>query len=300
MNSRYTNRKLIPINLCFLIIVLLFGSIIVNADENITREEAVYAIEQAEQDMQIMIYENFSVVYINDTIIAANLALERADFAEILRENTTGELAEAAKKALEGLNWQGFTYDEVIEYTDGIAFRKNWAYNLSDSIRALELKILDYEQQGIDTLEAWVLLNKSATEFREERYENAENFLSEAHSNLEAKKAKITGIMIITEVGKNFLEKYWIELIIIFIIAGIAGYILWIKNKQRRTNKKIKELQIEKKVLEDLMKKAQIDRFEKGKIPESIYNIKMDKYKERLSRIEEILPVLKTNTKKKI
>jgi len=120
--------------------------------------------------MQSMIFENFSVLYINDTLIAANLALERADFAEILRENTTGELAEVAKKALEGLNWQGFTYGGVIEYTDEIDFRKNWAYNLSDSIRALELKILDYEQQGIDTLEAWFLLNKSATEFREERY----------------------------------------------------------------------------------------------------------------------------------
>jgi len=106
--------------------------------------------------------------------------------------------------------------------------------------------------------------------------------------------------MVITEVGKSFLEKYWIELIIILIIAGIAFYIIWIKNKQRRNNKKIKELQIEKKVLEDLMKKAQIDRFEKAKISESIYNIKMEKYKQRLSRIEEILPVLKSNTKKKL
>ena len=109
--------------------------------QNATRDDAVEAIEQAEQDMLEMKEAGFSTDYINDTLFTAEQALERADFAELLRQNSTGELAEEAKKALEGLDYEGFTYDNVLEYTQEISSRKEKAYELSDSIRALEIKI---------------------------------------------------------------------------------------------------------------------------------------------------------------
>lgn len=284
--------------LCLLSLVLLFGSIVVCAEEDATREEALLAIEQAEQDMQIMIDEGFSVVYINDTLTAARKALDRADFAEVLRNNATGELAENATKALEGLNWQGFTYNGVIVYTDEIASRKNWAYSLSDMIRALELKIQNYAEQRLNVSEAMVLFDKSVIEFKEERYEDAENFLSDAHSNLEAEKAEQSGFAIIVEVGRGFIEKYWVGLIISLVVAGIAGYFVWRGIKIKRIRKKLEELKVEKGVLVDLMKKAQVDRFEKSNIPRSIYDIRMEKYKDRLTEIEETMPVLETAQKK--
>ena len=284
--------------LCLFSLILLFGSIVVYAAEDATKEEALLAIEQAEQDMQIMIDEGFSVVYINDTLTAARKALERADFAEALRNNATGELAENARKALEGLNWQGFTYDGVIIYTDEIASRKNWAYSLADMIRALELKIQNYAEQGINVSEAMVLFDKSVIEFKEERYEDAENFLSDAHSNLEAEKAEQSGFAIIVEVGRGFIEKYWVGLIISLVVAGIAGYFVWRGIKIKRIRKKLEELKVEKGVLVDLMKKAQVDRFEKANIPRSIYDIRMDQYKDRLTEIEETMPVLETAQKK--
>jgi len=224
--------------------------------------------------------------------------LERADFAEILRNNATGELAENAIKALEGLNWQGFTYNGVIIYTDEIASRKNWAYSLSDMIRALELKIQNYAEQGMNVSEAMVLYNKSIIEFKEERYEDAENFLSDAHSNLEAEKAEQSGFAIIVEVGRGFIEKYWVGLIISLVVAGIAGYFVWRGIKIKRIRKKLEELKVEKGVLVDLMKKAQVDRFEKSNIPRSIYDIRMDQYKDRLTEIEETMPVLEAAQKK--
>ena len=290
-------RRFSIIALCLFSLILLFGPVIICDEGDVTRDDALLAIEQAEQDMQTMIDENFSVVYINDTLTSAKQALERADFAEILRGNATGELAEKAIEALEGMNWQGFTYAEVIIYTDEIASRKNWAYNISDLIRALELKIQDYEEQGIDISEAMVFFNKSVTEFEEERYVDAENFLSDAHSNLEAKKAEITGLAVITEAGKGFIEKYWAGLIISLAAAGITSYFAWRKIKIKRIHRKLKEMEVEKGVLADLMKKVQVDRFEKGSIPESIYYIRMKKYKERLTEIEETMPVFEAMQK---
>ena len=266
--------------------------------QNITRNDAVEAINQSELDMKEMMEAGFSVNYVNDTLISAKQALERADFAEILRSNTTGELANQAKKALEGLNWKGFTYDEVINYTNKISSRKEQSFDLSDSIRALELKIGNYKGFGVSTSEAKDLLNKASTAFKEERYEDAEYFLLEANSNLEEKVAELTTLNIITETGKGFLEKYWFEIIIFSVFISIAVLFNWIRIKKVRTIEKIKELKAEQKTLMNLMKEAQIDRYKKAEIPESIYNIKMRKYRERLTKIKETIPVLEAKLKK--
>jgi len=266
--------------------------------QNVTRDDALEAINQSELDINEMMGAGFSVNYVNDVLISAKQALERADFAEILRSNATGELADQAKKALEGLNWQGFTYDEVINYTNKITSKKEQAFDLSDSIRALELKIGNYKGFEISTSEAEDLINKASTAFKEERYEDAEYFLSEANSNLEKKAAELTTLNIITETGKGFLEKYWFEIIIFSVFISIAALFNWIRIKKVRTIEKIKELKAEQKTLMNLMKKAQIDRYKKAEIPESIYNIKMRKYRERLTKIKETIPALEAKLKK--
>lgn len=56
--------------------------------------------------------------------------------------------------------------------------------------------------------------------------------------------------------------------------------------------RKIKKMKIERRVLVDLMKKTQIERFKENKISELVYNIRMKKYKEKLQNIKQELPVL--------
>ena len=51
-------------------------------------------------------------------------------------------------------------------------------------------------------------------------------------------------------------------------------------------------MKIERRVLVDLMKKTQIERFKENKISELVYNIRMKKYKEKLQNIKQELPVL--------
>jgi hypothetical protein len=263
-----------------------------------TREGVVKAIEQATVDINEMIEAGFSIKYVNDTLTSAKQALERADFAELIRKNATGDLVQQAKKALEGLNYEGFTYDEVLKYTKEISSRKKQAYDLSDSIRALEIKIEEYKK-SINTSGAESILEDVKIAFENERYTETEELLSRANSELENRKSELTTINIMVRFGKNFVEKNWLGILIVLVVMTVSGWLGWRKYRIKRIRDKLKKLRIEKESLIELIKKTQIGRFEKGRIPESIYRIRIEKYNKRLNEIKETIPVLEAMLKRK-
>lgn len=266
--------------------------------QNTTRKDAANAIQQVEQDINEMAEAGFPVSYVKDILTSASQALERADFAELLRQNATGELAEQAKKALEGLNYKGFMYDEVLKYTQEISSRKQQAYNLSDSIRALEIKIDEYKK-SIDTSEAESILADAKIAFEKERYGETEDLLSKANSELEEKKAELTTVNIIVRSGKSFVEKNWLEILIVSVVIAISGWFGWRNYRVKKIRDKLKKLKIEQESLHKLMKKTQIERFKKGNISESIYKIRMEKYTERLNEVKQTIPVFEAMLKGK-
>lgn len=62
--------------------------------------------------------------------------------------------------------------------------------------------------------------------------------------------------------------------------------------------KKIRKMNTEEKVLNNLMKKTQTEIFKDNKISGLVYNIRMKKYEERLQEIKEELPVLEERLKR--
>lgn len=277
------------------LLVLMFISTVAYAQT--TREDAVKAIGQAKEDISEMMGAGFSVNYVNDTLASAKQALERDDFAEAIRQNATGDLAQQAKKALEGLNYEGFTYDNVLKYTQEISSRKQQAYELSDSIRALEIKIEEYNQ-SINTSDVENTLKDIKIDFEKERYSEVETLLSKANSDLENKKSELTTVNIIVRSSKNFVENNRFGILILLAVIGISGWLGWRKYRIKRIHDNLKKLRIEKESLLKLMKKSQAERFEKGKLSESIYKIRMEKYSERLNEIKETIPVLEAILRK--
>lgn len=266
--------------------------------QDITREDALNALQQAELDMNKMSEDGLSVNSINDTLMLAKQALERADFADILRTKASGELAEMAKKSLEGLDYSGFTYDGVLEYTQEITARKQQAYELLDSIEALEIKVQEYREQSVDISEANTLLENARTAFENERYDEAEALLSDANSDLENKKAELTTLNVMVRSGKNFVEKNWKGLIIFLVFVIIIGFFSWKKIKAKNLRKKIKRLKAEKEALINLLKKAQTERYKEGKISGLVYNVRTEIYHKKLDDIKEMLPSLEAMLKR--
>jgi len=279
---------------------LLFLSVLIipSYAQDTTREEALAAIQQAELDMQEMVENGFSVGNVNDTLSLARQALERADFAELIRTGTQVYLAEQAKKALEGLDYEGFTYDEILKHTQEISARKEEAYRLSDSIRATELKIGDYKAQGIDTFEAEAILQEAKTAFEKERYDEVDSLLFNANANLEEKKAEVTTINVLVRSGKSYIEKKWREITIAALIMIVLAFVTWKQIRLKRIRKKLGKLKAEKQALLNLMKKVQTERFKEGKISEFIYKIRMETYNKRLNEVKEEIPVLEAMLKR--
>jgi hypothetical protein len=65
------------------------------------------------------------------------------------------------------------------------------------------------------------------------------------------------------------------------------------------TKKRIRMLKLEREIIHKLMKKVQDERFNKGKISDSVYTLRMDKYRDKLAEIDRTIPVLEATLKKK-
>lgn len=266
--------------------------------QNAVRDEAVNAIRNAENDLQEIAGAGFSTAYVNDTLNAARLALERADFAELIRRNATGKLAEEARKALEGLNYGGFTYDEVLKITEQIAQRKKQAYLLSDSIRSVEIRIDDFKSQKVNVVDAEEVLEEAKFAFQKDRYDEAEILLLRVRSVLEEKRAEATTLNAIVESGKSYFERNWIGFAIAFVVIAFSTWFTWKFYRMKSVRSELRRLRIEKNVIVGLMKKAQVERFETAEISESVYEIRMEKYNERSEQIKRRVPVLEAAIKR--
>lgn len=284
-------KKMLP----GLIVVLFMAAFVMGAHaaDPITREDAVKAIEKAEGDISELKEAGFSVMFFNDTLALANEALERADFAELLKSGEEGELAEKAREVLEGMDYEGFSYADVIVHTDEIAEKKIQVYALSDAIRAVEIKAERYLEQGIGIEDAENLILAAKEAFGKERYTETAKLISEAENNLEGERAKITTLNVIVKSGTSFIERNINEVLAAVGVILIAAWILWMLVRRGRVKKELKWLNAEKEALKKLMKKTQEERFKKSVMPRSVYEMRMDKYRKRMGEIDARIPVLR-------
>jgi hypothetical protein len=277
----------------------------------ITKEIAMQAINECEAIIEEMKSNNFSIVYIKDSLIEAKLAFERAKYAEILRGevNATEDEKKEARESLKLVKWQDIVYKDVLAYTEDIQKRKRTAFLLLDKINVEENNLKQDEaelksaglfssQQVVISNETGSILLQAKLAFSEERYNDAEKLLENFKIQVEKEKAQTSTLSGIKKGAKNFFQRYWIYIIILLIIFGVFGYFAYKKYEKKILKNKIRKMKTEEQVLNELMKKAQTERYKENKISGLVYNIRMKKYGERLEEIKEELPVLKDRLKK--
>lgn len=260
---------------------------------NINVEEALSAIADAELIIENMKKNNLSVILVDDLLAEAKVVFEQVKYANILRNESAGlnETSEA-KKALELVNWEGISYSDIVEYTDKIKGFEDMAFVIFDRI-ALEEKT----NEGI-SLENLRIFDNAKIAFNDERYNEAERLLNEFKTAKEEELAGNSSLSAIKAGAQNFIQRYWLPLIITLI------FVIWLINvvrkigMKRRLKNKIKRMKFEENALAELMKKAQTDRFKENKISGLVYNIRMNNYKNRANEIKEKLPVLEARLRK--
>jgi len=277
---------------------------------NITQELALNAILQAEEDMREMQETGFGVAWVNDSLIEAKKYFEGEDYTALLKQieeiNDT-ERQEKAKalliKAQERIGVP-VDYKLVLEKTKAIHERKKRAYEINDLIRASELRIEEFKQQGLDTLEVEEILSNAVVEFKDERFETAGDLLENIGGKLIEIRTEATLVRTIYRAGKEnigvFLKEHYKPLLL--LLGSLLVIVILLYNRIMITilRRKIKEMKVEKDILLELMKKAQSDYFAKADITKQTFEIKISKYKEGLVELKQKLPVAEALLKKRL
>ena len=272
---------------------VLMAVILTASVASASKDEALAAIEQAKIDIQEMRDDGLPVTVVNDLLNEANQALDRAEFAVLVRQNATGNLGEKARNALEGLDYEGFSYDDVIAITTKITDTKEQALEIVDSISVLKTKIQEYEAQNVDTYQARIQLNKAEEALRLERFNEAEELISETQVILDARKAELTTVNLLLKSSKGFLERYWLGTLIFLLILSACLYVGWRIYRYRNLSKQYKTMLAEQQSLISLIKKNQYDRFKTASISSWLYKARSEKYQSKLNELKENLPVIK-------
>ena len=292
----------ISLFLIFLILFIFFAALsaaTVFSQEPVSRDTALAALAKGETILSELIDKDLPYVYVNDTLYLAYLAFERAEYAEMIaNQSLSGEVIEKAREALAGLDYKGFNYANVVKHVYDIEKRKNRTYYLLDSIRALEIKISEYSSK-IQIKDIAGILDKAKLAFEEERFDDSESLIAEADSILGERISDQTTLKALVYSGKSMVSKFWKTLILILVMIAVLVFISWKKIQYYKLRHKLKRYKIEKRILTELMKETQRQRYQEGKIPQYLYEIKIKRYKERLAKIKAELPVLAKAVRKK-
>ena len=86
-----------------MIIVILF--FLIQNTVSITKDEALSRIIEIEEDVHEMEEMNFPTSRVKDLLVEAGLVIQRAEFAELVRNSEEDNISKEALKALEGLDY---------------------------------------------------------------------------------------------------------------------------------------------------------------------------------------------------
>ncbi len=257
-----------------LLCILLFA-LFISIAFALNATEAYNAILQARKDIAEMEAANFSTQLVKDLLFEA----EQIYNAQLALEERGGKPE----------------YYLVIERTRKISKIKETAFLLHDELKALEAKLREVNSTG-NFSEAWKIFEQAKKEFYDERYEKVPELIDKTYKKIIELQALSTRVAAIykatTKSITKILEMWWKEIIATIIVILFFIIVFWRKIKLWRIDRKIKLLELEKSVLRELIKKAQYEYFQLGKIPEVVYRVKVRKFGELIRDINRKIPLL--------
>ncbi|MBU2560333.1 hypothetical protein KKA03_05510 [archaeon] len=244
------------------------------AQETQTAEDASNAISQAEKDVQEMQELGLGVAYVSDVLIEAQAALQSKEYARVL------------------------------EKTDEIDKSKQHAYKIIDSLRALELKIEEIDRRGLDVAEAETLFDAASSSFQNEDYDRAEELIFQANGHLNRVEAEYTLLNARYNAARDntvsYINRHRQQILITAAALVFVGLVSHHRIRIIRTRRRLKDLELEKAVMANLIKKTQTDYFQKRAILRETYDARIKKYRERVLEIKETMPILQAKLGEKI
>lgn len=242
-----------------------------------TQDDALAAIDKAGQHMQEMLAMNFSVARINDTLTEANYLFEAQEL--INRSGGKPDFSLIMKKA------------DEIEQT------RKYALNAYDELVALEKMVSGMSGANSTLIESYLAEAKDA--FANERYEEARSKIEETYEKVSEQQALSTKLATALEASRKnivaFVGSNWPGL-----TAGSAAFVVFVlffgnRVYRVRVKRKMGMLDMEKNVIEGLIRETQKQYFDLGKMSEDTYKVHIKKFEEMIRDIERRIPLLRAD-----
>lgn len=276
--------------------VLIFSLSFISA--TISRDEAIAAINNSQAIMERMQLAGFSVSYINDSLYQANIVLDQAYYADILRNSSSSASEKnTARNMLKLVDWKNIYYDSVLIYTSSISQREQTAYDISDLINVANRRLKNLNSTA-DYSEAFKILYKANESFVQERFEESQNLLNDVNTKIDEIATENSTLNVITTNAKNFFYRYWWQIIIFLIVFITLALLIFKKVNRYLLVKRIHRTKTELKVLHNLKIQNQTERFKENNVSALVYNIREKNYDSRIARLTELLPVLEKRLRK--
>ena len=283
--------KVFGVFILFIYLFIVMNSVtgdILDKEENITLDSVMVAFENVDDIIVEMKMRNFSVSYVEDSLLEMNRVFEQVSYAEILRNGSLSHEAKAeAAEALKLIKWQNLEYNDVMVYYYDIVARRDLAFLLWDKI------IIEEPPPGSVSLGNVQILEDAKAAFYEERFSETEDLIKVYRVSVEKDRADRTVFAGVQRGAKNFFQEHWIFVLVGFVLVGFMVFFLRKNIVKRILKNKILKMETERTVLKDLIRKVQVERFKKRSLSGLVYDIRMKKYGERLTEINGELPVLR-------
>lgn len=257
---------------------LLLNVHLVYAEENISiQQQAEICLNESREILNEIIYNNFSYQRINDS-------LNRAD-----------DLYDAQITLLQKKKEVDFSI--ILPYCEEIKTTRDLAFDAQDQYSSLKRFYSLYVTSDMNSSEIDILLAEIEDEINSERYEKVPSLIDNAYEEITRLKYANTTLNLFYNSTTRSLKKFFQQNGLTLVITLSALLILFLIFRKKIKNKivenKIKNLELRKKTLQDLIKHTQTDYFQHGKMSESNYNLRTKKFAEFIRDIDREIPLLK-------
>lgn len=232
----------------------------------------------------------------DDPLTLMRIERAKADIKEMEEQGigtsfVKDELEDAEDAILKG------DYQLLLEKTQSISKRKEKAFEILDSIRAIELRIDDVSGIG-DVSIASEKLEEANIAFNNENYAEAEDALFESERNLRQVEGEYSVVKARYSAARDntlsYVKERWKALVSYVLLLFVIILISYPRIKKQREKKLLEAMRLERKALGDLTRKVQKEYFTEANGSRRIYEIKKKKYLDRMLELNEHIIIYET------
>ncbi|HIJ11509.1 TPA: hypothetical protein HA278_05625 [Candidatus Woesearchaeota archaeon] len=230
--------------------------------DNVSLEEASFALDNSREDINILRTANVRTQFVEDALREAETAFEQENYVQVL--HLTSLIEHIRKDAIE----------------------------LQDGNELLKRNIHAAEEEGV-SMEGFPVMMQSIDEaIYELRLDEGHRLMFRAEAKLDEATRESSRLTRVALLSKNFVVRYWWQIILVLIILAILARPAYRKMHKKMLKRKVAKLKKQMAFNKEMIKSLQRRAFVDANMSTSTYKEKAAAYETKIAEIRHTIPVL--------